>query len=76
MLKRTIPKTLLIISVVSVMIVFACTAEGGVIYVDATKNGDGSSWADACKYLRDGLSMAAGGDEIWVARECTSLMRT
>jgi len=43
------------------------TAVGATIYVDATRNGNGSSWANAYKYLQDALSIAAGGDEIWVA---------
>jgi hypothetical protein len=45
-----------------------CTiAAGGTIYVDATQNGDGSSWADAYKYLQDALTSASSGDEIRVA---------
>lgn len=36
-----------------------CTiAAGGVIYVDAMKNGDGSSWTNAYMYLQDTLSAA------------------
>jgi hypothetical protein len=46
----------------------AAIAEGKVIYVDATGNGDGSSWDTAYKYLQDALSEAVSGDEIWVAQ--------
>jgi len=41
----------------------------GQIFVkpDASGTGDGSSWADAYTELSDALSVAAEGDEIWVA---------
>ncbi|MHC4648599.1 MAG: right-handed parallel beta-helix repeat-containing protein [Planctomycetota bacterium] len=41
----------------------------GVHHVDADANGanDGSSWADAFKYLRDASEIAGQDDEIWVA---------
>jgi predicted outer membrane repeat protein len=50
-------------------LLFCCApAFGGTIYVDATKNGDGSSWATAYKYLQDGLVDAnVSGYDIWVA---------
>ncbi len=40
-----------------------------IIYVDAdaAANGDGTSWAKAFRYLRDGLDAASAGLEIWVA---------
>ncbi|MGB2808839.1 MAG: GLUG motif-containing protein [Sedimentisphaerales bacterium] len=43
--------------------------ERPVYYVDADANGanDGSSWADAYKYLQDALDDATNGDDIWVA---------
>ena len=41
---------------------------GEIIYVDAAKNGDGSSWANAYRHLQDALSVGANGDEIWVAQ--------
>ncbi|MEK7395343.1 MAG: right-handed parallel beta-helix repeat-containing protein, partial [Candidatus Poribacteria bacterium] len=37
-------------------------------YVDGSKNGNGSSWANANKYLQDALFNASSGDEIWVAK--------
>ncbi len=46
------------------------TAAGKVIYVDdyGPPNGDGSSWSQAYRYLRDGLAAAQTGDEIRVAQ--------
>ena len=43
---------------------------GNVITVDtnAAGNNNGSSWADAYRYLCDALDTAAYGDEIWVAQ--------
>ncbi|MHC4676048.1 MAG: choice-of-anchor Q domain-containing protein, partial [Planctomycetota bacterium] len=61
-------KALLIISALLMITTPAAIAEGKVIYVDSTKNGDGSSWANASKYLQDALFVAADGDEIWVAQ--------
>ncbi len=46
------------------------SAEGAVIYVDGDAAGanNGSSWANAYKYLQDGLSDARGSsDQVWVA---------
>ena len=44
-------------------------ATGTVIYVDADTaiGGDGTSWANAHKYLQDALVSAIEGNEIWVA---------
>jgi hypothetical protein len=67
MAKITELKRWLAISALLVVIGATATAMGGTIYVDATKNGDGSSWANAYKYLQDGLATAISGDEIWVA---------
>jgi hypothetical protein len=40
------------------------------IYVDADATGadDGSSWANAFKFLQDALAVASRGDQIWVAQ--------
>lgn len=56
-----------------VVLMFFCpalTAPARVIYVDDDGTGanDGSSWADACKYLQDALAAAESGDEIRVAQ--------
>jgi predicted outer membrane repeat protein len=59
-------KTWLVISAL-LMIGAASNAAGATIYVDSTRNGDGSSWTDAYKYLQDALSAAISGDEIRVA---------
>jgi len=42
---------------------------GKVVYVDdnASADGNGTSWANAHKYLQDALANCAGGDDIWVA---------
>lgn len=56
-----------------VLMVFFCPAAiavGRVIYVDADASGanDGSSWANAYKYLQDAIGSAESGDEIRVAQ--------
>jgi len=65
--KRANPKTWLVISALFVMMGAPAIASGATIYVDAARNGDGSSWTNAYKYLQDALSVAVSGDEIWVA---------
>ncbi len=65
--KRANLKTWLVISALLMMAGTPAIAAGATIYVDATMNGDGSSWADAYKYLQDALSAATSGDEIRVA---------
>ncbi|MHC4641469.1 MAG: right-handed parallel beta-helix repeat-containing protein, partial [Planctomycetota bacterium] len=65
--KRAKLRIWLVISALLVMATAPAIASGATIYVDAAKNGDGSSWTNAYKYLQDALSIAAGGDEIWVA---------
>lgn len=65
--KRANPKTWLVISALFVMMGAPAIASGATIYVDATRNGDGSSWANAYKYLQDALAIAVSGDEIRVA---------
>jgi parallel beta-helix repeat protein len=48
-------------------LVIPCSAR--IIYVDANTpdNNDGSSWDKAYEYLRDALTVAQSGDQIWVA---------
>ncbi|MHC4721625.1 MAG: choice-of-anchor Q domain-containing protein, partial [Planctomycetota bacterium] len=60
-------KALLAISVLLMIAAPVAIAQGRVIHVDTTRNGDGSSWANAYKHLQDALFVAADGDEIWVA---------
>jgi len=65
--KRGNPRKWLVVSALFVMMCTPAIAAGATIYVDATRNGDGSSWANAYKYLQDALSVATNGDEILVA---------
>lgn len=37
-------------------------------YVNASKNGSGTSWDDAFEHLQDALAAANSGDQIWVAK--------
>jgi len=65
--KRANLKTWLVISALLVIVSAPAIASGATIYVDSTRNGDGSSWANAYKYLQDALAAAASGNEIRVA---------
>ncbi len=49
---------------------FGAGVRGDVIYVDngVSTSGDGTSWAQAHKYLQDGLAGAASTDPIWVVQ--------
>ncbi|MHC4694578.1 MAG: choice-of-anchor Q domain-containing protein, partial [Planctomycetota bacterium] len=51
-------KTFLVMVALSVGIHCATALGGKFIYVDASRNGDGSSWQKAHKYLQDGLTNA------------------
>ncbi|MDH4239014.1 MAG: hypothetical protein OEW48_05595, partial [Phycisphaerae bacterium] len=51
-------KTFLVMAVLTAGIHCGADSAGSVIYVDATRNGDGSSWQKAHKYLQDGLANA------------------
>jgi predicted outer membrane repeat protein len=44
-------------------------SEKSIIYVDSNASGanNGTNWANALRYLQDGLGCASEGDEIWVA---------
>ena len=46
------------------------SVDAKIIYVDKTaaKGGNGTSWAKAFKYLRDGLDASVPGDSIYVAK--------
>ncbi|MHC4693348.1 MAG: right-handed parallel beta-helix repeat-containing protein, partial [Planctomycetota bacterium] len=54
----------------SLILFISTTAHAKIIYVDADATGanNGSSWADAYKYLQDAIAVAWGGDEIRVAQ--------
>jgi hypothetical protein len=56
--------------VIIILLGFCAIASGKIIYVDAGRpaGGNGQSWGTAYKYLQDGLTAAASGDEIWVAQ--------
>ncbi|HRK05862.1 MAG TPA: hypothetical protein PLW14_12285 [Chlorobiota bacterium] len=51
-------------------IVSAVAHAGDTIYVNAIAEpgGDGRSWNTAFRYVSDGISVAAAGDELWIAR--------
>ena len=68
MRQRTILTTIL--TVFACVFAMAVCTNAKTIYVDADAPGanDGSSWADAYKYLQDALMFATGGDEIRVAQ--------
>ena len=69
MFRRTNFKTWLTIPVL-LLVLHSSAYAGQTIYVDADANGlnDGSSWADAYRYLQDALMMASVGDQIRVAQ--------
>ena len=46
---------------------FSTAPEPAMIYVDTTKNGNGSSWPDAYHELQQALAAAQANTEIWVA---------
>ena len=60
--------SILSILLVVITITVCTTAQASVIYVDndASPGGNGSSWSDAYKYLRDALTAANTGDTILV----------
>lgn len=67
-MRMTTLKTVLAISIFS--LITAYTATGKVIYVDidATGINNGWNWANAFNYLQEALSAASSGDEIRVAQ--------
>ena len=54
--------------VLLILFLMPAIANAGIIHVDASKNGDGSNWENAYKYLQDALATANSGDELWVAQ--------
>ncbi len=56
--------------VVLMVAMWSMAASAQVVYVDSGAGGgeDGSSWADAYKYLQDALASASSGDEVRVAQ--------
>lgn len=51
------------------LILFACTVMpicATTYYVDAAKNGDGSSWTNAEDKIQDAIDRASSGDSVWV----------
>ena len=60
-------KNTVILSSIILVGVHCTIAVGTTIYVDTTKNGDGSDWTNAYGYLQDALAAASSGDKIWVA---------
>jgi len=55
---------------ISILVMICTGAVGRIIYVDADASGanDGSSWANACKYLQGAIGSAKSSDEIRVAQ--------
>lgn len=62
--------SLRLLALSSVLALLATVGSGNIIYVNHAAVGanNGSSWADAFTSLRAGLTAAAPGDEVWVAR--------
>jgi len=59
-------KSVPILIVVCVLMMFATPAFAGIFYVKSSGTGGGASWANAAN-LQAALSTATSGDEIWVA---------
>lgn len=59
-------RTLFIAAFALVLICAAFAAHAAVWYVDGTKNGNGTSWAQAFQTIQQGITAASSGDEVWV----------
>ena len=68
MANKTNLKTLVVMAVI-LLGMWPAVVAAATIYVDADRptGGNGTTWANAYKYLQDALDDAESGDEVWVA---------